>query len=173
MWWNSSESFWRTDNASSFSFLSRASSCQWSVIEISIFRTRNLRDDFSYSYFLGNASLISEALRHYQRLEHQNGGGETSTKKLDKQHRRHYQHVNECKFRPLVIEHAVTHKIQVSTIIFIDWNLSWWKTALTATKENLPEAQMGWSNSEERRTKDTRKHQLWLNVFLSYSNEKI
>ncbi|UJR09777.1 hypothetical protein I4U23_014004 [Adineta vaga] len=61
-----------------------------------------------------NASLISEALRHYQRLERQNDG-ETSTRKLDKQNRRHYQHVNECKFRPLVIEHAVTHKIQPTT----------------------------------------------------------
>jgi len=63
--------------------------------------------------FLGNASLISEALRHYQRLERQNDG-ETSTRKLDKQNRRHYQNVKECKFRPLVIEQAVTHKIKVS-----------------------------------------------------------
>ncbi|CAF1294728.1 unnamed protein product [Adineta steineri] len=61
-----------------------------------------------------NASLISEALRHYQRLERQNDG-ETSTKKLDKQNRRHYQHVNECKFRPVVIENAVTHKIKPTT----------------------------------------------------------
>ena len=54
--------------------------------------------------FLGNGSLISEALRHYQRLERQNDG-EISTRKLDKQNRRHYHHhqqqqqqqVNECK----------------------------------------------------------------------------
>ena len=41
--------------------------------------------------FLGNGSLISEALRHYQRLERQNDG-EISTRKLDKQNRRHYHH---------------------------------------------------------------------------------
>jgi hypothetical protein len=46
-------------------------------------------------------------------LERQNDG-ETSTKKLDKQNQRHYQHVKECKFPPFVIEQAVTHKLKVS-----------------------------------------------------------
>jgi hypothetical protein len=45
-------------------------------------------------------------------LERQNDG-ETSTKKLDKQNRRHYQHAKESKFQPIVIEQAVTHKIKV------------------------------------------------------------
>ncbi|CAF1134148.1 unnamed protein product [Rotaria sp. Silwood1] len=61
-----------------------------------------------------NSSLISEALRHYQRLERQNDG-EISTRKLDKQNRRHYQHVKECKFRPIVIEQAVTQKLKPTT----------------------------------------------------------
>ncbi|CAF1373512.1 unnamed protein product [Rotaria sordida] len=61
-----------------------------------------------------NSSLISEALRHYQRLERQNDG-EISTKKLDKQNRRHYQHVKECKFRPIGIQQAVTQKIKPTT----------------------------------------------------------
>jgi hypothetical protein len=64
-------------------------------------------------FVLGNASLISEALRHYQRLERHNDG-EISTRELDKQNRRHYQHVKEYKFRPSVIEQAVTHEIKVS-----------------------------------------------------------
>ncbi|CAF5013852.1 unnamed protein product, partial [Rotaria socialis] len=60
-----------------------------------------------------NASLISEALRHYQRLERQNDE-EISTRKLDKQNRRNYQHVKECKFQPIAIEQAVPQKIKVS-----------------------------------------------------------
>ncbi|CAF4579696.1 unnamed protein product, partial [Rotaria sp. Silwood2] len=69
----------------------------------------------TYIFFcLGNSSLISEALRHYQRLERQNDE-ETSTRKLDKQNRRHYQHVKECKFRPIVIEQGVTQKIKATT----------------------------------------------------------
>jgi hypothetical protein len=52
--------------------------------------------------------LISEALRHYQRLEN-----EKSTRKSDKeQHRRHY-HIKECKIRPIIVQQAITHKIKV------------------------------------------------------------
>ncbi|CAF1128972.1 unnamed protein product [Rotaria magnacalcarata] len=61
-----------------------------------------------------NASLISEALRHYQRLERQNDE-EVSTRKLDKQNRRNYQHVKECKFQPIVIEQTVPQKIKPTT----------------------------------------------------------
>jgi hypothetical protein len=56
---------------------------------------------------LGNASLISEALRHYQRLERQNDGETSTIKNSDKQNRRHYQHVKECKF-------SLTQKLKVS-----------------------------------------------------------
>jgi hypothetical protein len=61
---------------------------------------------------IGNTALISEALRHYQRLEN-----ETNGKKSDRQqqHRRHY-HVKECKIRPIIIQQAVTHKIKVCLI---------------------------------------------------------
>jgi hypothetical protein len=65
--------------------------------------------------FLGNAALISEALRHYQRLENENNGEriiEKSARKSEK-HRRHY-HIKECKIRPIIIQQAVTHKIKVS-----------------------------------------------------------
>jgi hypothetical protein len=56
---------------------------------------------------IGNGTLISEALRHYQRLENETNGG-----KSDKQHRRHY-HIKECKIRPIIVQQAVTHKIKV------------------------------------------------------------
>ena len=60
---------------------------------------------------IGNTALISEALRHYQRLEN-----ETNGKKSDRQqHRRHY-HIKECKIRPIIIQQAVTHRIKVSLI---------------------------------------------------------
>ena len=65
--------------------------------------------------FLGNASLISEALRHYQRLENESNGEaiiEKLTKKPDKN--RHHYHIKECKIRPIIVQQAVTHKIRVS-----------------------------------------------------------
>ncbi len=71
---------------------------------------------FFFFLFLGNASLISEALRHYQRIENENHGEriiEKSTKKSDKQHHRHH-HIKECKIRPIIVQQAVTHKIKVS-----------------------------------------------------------
>ena len=63
----------------------------------------------SHLFLLGNTALISEALRHYQRLEN-----EKSTRKStsDKQQRRHY-HIKECKIRPIIVQQAVTHKIKV------------------------------------------------------------
>ena len=81
---------------------------------------------FSLSLFLvdlGNASLISEALRHYQRLERQNDE-ETSTKILDKQNRRHYQQPRKQPATPttssVVIAHDVTNnKIRVSSTLSI------------------------------------------------------
>ena len=96
MWWNKSESFLR-DFIFILSIFIMSMICYWdkhATISWKIF-----------FLFLGNASLISEALRHYQRLERQNDG-ETSTKKLDKHNRRH--HVKDS------IEQAVTHKIKVS-----------------------------------------------------------
>ena len=63
-----------------------------------------------FFFSLGNAALISEALRHYQRLENENHR-EKSSRKSDKQHRRHY-HIKECKIRPIIVQQAVTHKIR-------------------------------------------------------------
>lgn len=63
----------------------------------------------------GNASLISEALRHYQRLENETNRErlvEKSSRKSEKQHRRPYQ-IKECKIRPIIVQQAVTHKIKV------------------------------------------------------------
>jgi hypothetical protein len=63
---------------------------------------------------LGNASLIAEALRHYQRLEHQHD--DKSMMALcrknfnNKQHRRHYQQAH----RSMLIEHIVQEKFHVS-----------------------------------------------------------
>jgi hypothetical protein len=62
-----------------------------------------------FAFLLGNASLISEALRHYQRLERQHVDDdgalvEMSRRKLDKQHRRHR---NPQDNRPLLIEPTV------------------------------------------------------------------
>ncbi len=54
--------------------------------------------------------MISEALRHYQRLENEE---KIITKKSDKQHGRHY-HIKECQIRPIIVQQAVTHKIKVS-----------------------------------------------------------
>lgn len=62
-------------------------------------------------FVLGNAALISEALRHYQRLENDERLIEKSTRKSEKQ-RRHY-HLKECRIRPILIQQAVTHKIKV------------------------------------------------------------
>lgn len=65
-------------------------------------------------FVLGNAALISEALRHYQRLENENQEEKIiPTKKSDKQQRRHY-HIKECQIRPIIVQQAVTHKIKVS-----------------------------------------------------------
>ena len=47
----------------------------------------------SFSFGLGNGSLISEALRHYQRLERQQQKSMTiKTSSIDKQNRRHHPH---------------------------------------------------------------------------------
>jgi hypothetical protein len=59
-------------------------------------------------FFLGNTALISEALRHYQRLENE----KSTRKSSDKQQRRHY-HLKEYKIRPIIVQQAVTHKIKV------------------------------------------------------------
>lgn len=76
-------------------------------------------DIFIYLFFtyfhLGNASLISEALRHYQRLENENHSEkiiEKLAKRSDKN--RHHYHIKECKIRPIIVHQAVTHKIKVS-----------------------------------------------------------
>ena len=66
-------------------------------------------------FCLGNGTLISEALRHYQRLENENQGEkirEKTARKSDK-HRRHYQ-IKECRIRPIIVQQAATHKIKVS-----------------------------------------------------------
>lgn len=69
-------------------------------------------DMFGLLFILGNAALISEALRHYQRLENDERLiDKSTTRKSDKQ-RRHY-HLKECRIRPILIQQAVTHKIKV------------------------------------------------------------
>ena len=71
---------------------------------------------------LGNASLISEALRHYQRLENETNRerlNEKSARKSEKQHRRHYQ-IKECQIRPIIVQQAVTHKIKVSGTLLLN-----------------------------------------------------
>ena len=61
---------------------------------------------------LGNASLISEALRHYQRLENESTRERAIEKSGGKQHRRPY-HIKESRIRPVIVQQAVTQKIKV------------------------------------------------------------
>jgi hypothetical protein len=55
--------------------------------------------------------LISEALRHYQRLENEKSTRKSSDKQQQQRH--HYHHLKEYKIRPIIVQQAVTHKIRV------------------------------------------------------------
>ncbi|CAF4678654.1 unnamed protein product [Rotaria sp. Silwood1] len=86
-----------------------------------------------------NASLISEALRHYQRLENENKQEkfiEKLTNKSDK-HRRHYQ-IKECKIRPIIVQQAVTHKIKPTSHHFDPIQLRRKQCSSTLIDEDIP-----------------------------------
>ena len=100
--------------SSSFLYLINRLTCSKQIDRL--IRQRMFSDAHRISFFFqGNASLISEALRHYQRVENEHLRGEKKhRKKSDQQQtsRRHY-HIKECKIRPIVIHQAVTQKIKV------------------------------------------------------------
>ncbi|UJR36306.1 hypothetical protein I4U23_029034 [Adineta vaga] len=87
----------------------------------------------------GNGTLISEALRHYQRLENDNQGErirEKTTRKSDK-HRRQYQ-IKECKIRPIIVHQAVTHKIKPTSHHFDPIQLRRKQCSSTLIDEEIP-----------------------------------
>lgn len=87
---------------------------------------------YVFVFLLGNASLISEALRHYQRLErqHVDEGAlvEISQKKLDKHHRRHNPQDN----RPLLIEPTVRREK-------VSWIVTTWKNISASSEKRMIE----------------------------------
>ncbi|CAF1008117.1 unnamed protein product [Adineta steineri] len=86
-----------------------------------------------------NGTLISEALRHYQRLENENNGEkliEKSARKSEK-HRRQYQ-IKECKIRPIIVQQAVTHKIKPTYHHFDPIQLRRKQCSSTLIDEEIP-----------------------------------
>ncbi|CAF1046707.1 unnamed protein product [Adineta ricciae] len=87
----------------------------------------------------GNGTLISEALRHYQRLENENQGEkirEKTARKSDK-HRRHYQ-IKECRIRPIIVQQAITHKIKPTSHHFDPIQLRRKQCSSTLIDEEIP-----------------------------------
>ncbi|CAF2117751.1 unnamed protein product [Rotaria magnacalcarata] len=100
---------------------------------------QNTRFMHDHHQLIGNASLISEALRHYQRLENENNG-ETNlpklTRKSDK-HRRPY-HIRECRIRPIIVQQAVTHKLKSTSHHFDPIQLRRKQCSSTLIDEEIP-----------------------------------